>query len=85
MGAVPWSPDLILLDYFLLGSMKSKVYSTPVTSEKDLTARVHGEFESITRQPHFGHVCEAQHRRCGLCNDVGCTQFEPRLECRLHD
>ena len=55
-------------------------YST-VTSEEDLTARVHGAIESHTRQPHLlGLVHEAQHRRCRrLCNDVASTQFEPRL------
>ena len=58
--------------------MKSMVYGTPVTSEEDLIARVHGAIESLTRQLHC-HVCEAQHRRfMRLYNDVGGTQFEPR-------
>ena len=65
----------------LWGSMKSMVYGTPVTSEEDLIARVHGAIESLTRQPDLlGHMREALHRRCRkLCNDVGGTQFEPRL------
>ena len=51
-----------------------------VTSEENLIARVHGAIESLTTQPHLlGHVRETQHRRCRLCNDVGGTQFEPRL------
>ena len=78
-GPVPWpawSPDLTPLDYFLWVSMKSKVYGTPVTSEEDLIARVHGAIESLHL---LGRVCEAQHRRCRLCNDVGGAQFEPRL------
>ena len=75
-----WSPDLTSLDYFLWGSMKSMVYGITVTSEEDLIGRVHGVIESLTKQPHLlGHVCEAQHRRCRLCNYVGGTQFEPRL------
>ena len=70
-GPVPWSPDLY---YFLSGSVKSMVYDTPVTSEEDLIARVHGAIESLTRQPHLlGHVYEAQNRRCRLCIDVGGT------------
>ena len=70
--------DLTPLDYFLWGSMKSMLYGTPVTSEEDLIARVHGAIESLIRPPHLlGHVCEAQHRRCRLCNDAGGTQFEP--------
>ena len=80
-GLVPWtarSPDLTPLVYFLWGSM---VYGTPVTSEENVSARVHGTIESLTRQLHLlGHVYEAQHRRCRrLCNDVGSTQFEFRL------
>ena len=80
-GPVPWSPDLTHLDYFLWGSMQSMMYGTPVTSEEDLIARVHGAIENLTRQPHsLGHVCQTQHRRCRrLCNNVGGTQFEPRL------
>ena len=61
-GPVPWtswSPDLTPLDYFLWSSVKSMVYGTPVTSEEDLTERVHGAIESLTRQPHLlGPVCE---------------------------
>ena len=71
-----WSPDLAPLDYFLWGSMKSIVYGTPLTSAEYLIARVHGAIESLTRQSQLlGHVCEAQHRRCRLCNDVEGTQF----------
>ena len=61
--------------------MKSMVNGTPVTSEEDLIARVHGAIESVTRQPHLlGHVREAQHRpHRRFCSDVGGTQFESRL------
>ena len=60
--------------------MTSMVHGTPVTSEEDLIARVHGAIVSITIQLHLlGHVCEAQHRQRRLCNDEGGTQFEPRL------
>ena len=57
--------------------MESMVYGTPVTSEENLIARVHGAIESLTRQPHLlSHVCEDQHRLCWrLCNDVGGSQF----------
>ena len=43
-----WSPDMTPLDYFLWGSMESMVYGAPVTSDKDLIARVHGAIESLT-------------------------------------
>ena len=61
--------------------MKSMVYGTPVTSEEDLIAQVHGAIECLIRQQHLlGYVCEVQHRRRRrLCNIVGGTQFEPRL------
>ena len=82
-GPVPWparSPDLTPLDYFLLGRMKALVYSTPVTLEEDLIARVQGAIEILSRQPHLlDHVRAAQRRRCRLCIDVGGTQFEPHL------
>ena len=35
---------------FLWGGMKTMEYETPVTSEEDLIARVHGAIESLTRQ-----------------------------------
>ena len=80
-GPVPWkarTPYLTPLDYILRGSMNSMVYVTPVTSEEDLTGRVHGAIESLTRQPYsLGHVHEAQHHRCRrFYSDVGDTQFE---------
>ena len=56
------------------------VFGIPVMSEEYLITRVRGAIESLTRQPHLlDHVCEAQHRRCRLCNDVVVTQFELRL------
>ena len=68
------------MDYFLWCSMKALVYATPVTSEEDLIARVHGAIEILSRQQHLlDHVRAAQRRRCRLCSDVGGTQFEPRL------
>ena len=72
--------QMTTLDYFLWGSMKSLVYATPVTSEEDQIARVHGAIEILSRQPHLlDYVRAAQRRRCRLCIDVGGTQFEPRL------
>ena len=74
------------LDYCLRGSMKSMVYGTPVTAEEDLIARVQGAIESLKTPALMCHVREAQYRRCRrLCNDVGGTQFEPRLYFRLLD
>ena len=80
-GRVPWSQDLTPLDYFLSGSMGSMVIGNPKTSEEHLMARVHGAIESLTRQLHLlGQVRKAQNLRCRtLCNNVGGTQFEPRL------
>ena len=82
-GPVPWParlPDLTPLDYFLWGSIKALVYATPVMSEEDLIARVHGAIEILSRPPHLlYHVRAAQRRRCRLWFDIEGTQFEPRL------
>ena len=59
------------------------VYGTPVISEEDLIARVHGAIESPTRQPYlFGHLCEAQRRLCRLCNDVDGKHYEAHARVR---
>ena len=49
-GPVPWTAwlsDLTTIDYFLWDNMKNMVYVTPVMSEEDLIARVHGAIESL--------------------------------------
>ena len=75
----------------VIGSDTSRLFSVglyeeygvgiPETSEEDVTVRVHGAIESLTRLPHLlGHVCEAQHRRFRrLCSNVGGTQVKTRL------
>ena len=65
--------------HFLWSSMKNMMYGTPVTSDDDFIARVHGAIKFLQDNRTYLVVCEVQHRRCRLCNDVRGTQFEPRL------
>ena len=49
-GPIRWparSPDLTPLDYYLWGNIKSKVYSTPVTSREDLLERIRTAFDNL--------------------------------------
>jgi hypothetical protein len=50
-GPTPWpprSPDITLLDYFLWGYIKDKVFSTPVPGTTNLKARISDPFATIT-------------------------------------
>ena len=50
-GPTPWpprSPDIILLDFFLWGYVKDKVFSTPVPDITNLKARITDAFATIT-------------------------------------
>jgi hypothetical protein len=53
-GPVAWparSPDMTPLDYFLWGTMKQRVYSTPIDSEADLQDRVLSCADAISNDP----------------------------------
>ena len=50
-GPTPWpprSPDITLLDFFLWGYVKDKVFSTPVTDITNLKARITDAFATVT-------------------------------------
>jgi len=50
-GPTPWpprSPDITLLDLFLLGYVKDEVFSTPVQDITNLKARITDAFVTIT-------------------------------------
>lgn len=40
VGWPPRSPDMTPLDYFLWGTMKQRIYSTPINTEADLVERI---------------------------------------------
>jgi len=49
-GPTPWpprSPDIIPLDFLLLGYVKDKVFSTPVPNITNLKARITDAFATI--------------------------------------
>lgn len=75
----PRSPDLTVLDFFIWGAIKSKVYETPLTTMDDCMQRVRNAFrnlsqDSIKRATH----CELI-RRCQKCLEVGGQNFEHLL------
>jgi len=50
-GQTPWpprSPDINLLDFFLWGCVKDKVFSTPVPDVTNLKVRITDAFATIT-------------------------------------
>jgi len=50
-GPIPWpprSPDITLLDFFLWGNIKEKVFSTPASDIINLKARITDAFATIT-------------------------------------
>ena len=50
-GPTPWlprSPDITLLDFFLWGHVKDKVFSTPFPDITNLKARITDAFGTIT-------------------------------------
>jgi len=50
-GRTPWpprSPDITLLDFFLCGCVKDRVFSTPVSDITNLKARITDAFATIT-------------------------------------
>ena len=67
------SPDLIPLDYFLWGRMKSLVYETPVDSKEDLLSQVVAAAD-IGDRVHENMVC-----RYRVCVEVVCRHIEPFL------
>lgn len=82
-GPIRWparSPDLTPLDFFLWGTMKQIVYSSPVENEMDLVARV-AEAAAIIREDRtvFERVRRSMIDRFRLCNRVEGRHFEQLL------
>ncbi|GFU05864.1 retrovirus-related Pol polyprotein from transposon 412 [Trichonephila clavipes] len=71
MGPVNWpvrSSDHSCLDFFLLGHMKSLVYTSPVDSDEALVARIAviaGDMREIPRV--FANVRQSLRQRCEAC------------------
>lgn len=76
----PRSPDLTPMDFFLWGTMKQLVYSTPVETEMDLAARV-VEAAAVVQENVvvFERVRRSMIDRFRLCNRVEGQHFEHLL------
>lgn len=83
IGPTPWparSPDVTPLDFFLWGTMKQLVYSSPVESEMDLVARVVEAAAIIKGDDQvFRRVQRSMIDRFRLCNRVDGRHFEQLL------
>lgn len=76
----PRSPDLTPIDFFLWGTMKQLVYSTPVQNEMDLVARIVEAAERIRENnPVFEAIRRSMINRFRLCNRVEGRNFEQLL------
>ncbi|KAJ8962097.1 hypothetical protein NQ318_018051 [Aromia moschata] len=79
-GPIHWparSPDLTPCDFYLWGHMKQLVYSEPVNSIEELTARIRVAAETIREDPtDFGRVRASLERRARDCIDNNGLQFQ---------
>ncbi|XP_054015357.1 uncharacterized protein LOC128896179 [Hylaeus anthracinus] len=80
--AVPWppqSPDLNPLDFFLWGYLKNEVYRQPVSTPKEVVARIHAALVKL--QPSIlRNVQGAVIRRVTMCLKENGGHVEPFLQ-----
>jgi len=82
-GPVAWpprSPDLMPLDYYLWGHMKTLIYETKVDSREALQDRIFAAVEHIRNHP--GNIASATHSllmRAENCIGAGGGHFEQLL------
>lgn len=76
----PRSPDLSVLDFFIWGALKNKIYEQPLTTKEDCIRRVQEAFSSLTR----ASINAATHKqliiRCVKCLEVAGRNFEHLLK-----
>jgi len=76
----PRSPDLSVLDFFIWGTVKNKVYNTPVTTREDCMRRVTRTFEELSPRSIRKATHEELLRRCEKCLQVQGRQSEHLLK-----
>lgn len=76
----PRSPDLSVLDFFIWGAIKDRVYNTPVTTMEDCMQRVRNEFASLSPESIRKATHEQVLLRCEECLEVQGRQFEHLLK-----
>lgn len=72
----PRSPDLTVLDFFVWGTVKNKVYDTVVTTMEDCMQRVRTAFRNINPESIRRATHEQLLLRCEKCLEVQGRQFE---------
>lgn len=75
----PRSPDLSVLDYFIWGTIKNKVYESPLTTIEDCMQRVRNAFQNISQDSIRRATHEELIRRCEKCVEVRGRNFEQLL------
>lgn len=75
----PRSPDLTPLDFYLWGSIKERVYRTPVNSREELERRVIETFQTLNPEEIRAASTEAVNTRIVRCLEVNGQHFEHLL------
>lgn len=76
----PRSPDLSVLDFFIWGAVKNKVYNETLTTMEDCMRRVRRTFEELDPQSIRRATHEEVLLRCEKCLEVQGHQFEHLLK-----
>lgn len=76
----PRSPDHSVLDFFIWGTVKDRVYNTPVTTMEDCMERVRNEFTNLSPQSIRKATHEQVLLRCEKCLEIQGRQFEHLLK-----
>ena len=76
----PRSPDLTVLDFFVWGYIKEKVYATPVATEDQLVLRIQEACNSLRANRHqILAAVNSTLRRCHKCIEANGMHFEQLL------
>ena len=76
----PRSPDLSVLDFFIWGTIKDRVYKTPITTMEDCMQRVRNAFTSLSPESIRKATHEKVLLRCEKCLEVQGRHFEHLLK-----
>ena len=80
-GPIRWAshlPDLIPLDFFLWGHVKSNIYKTPVKNLTELKGRINNEIKSISKET-LSDVFSNIVKRMDVCISIDGNHFEHML------
>lgn len=81
-GPIHWparSPDLTVMDFYVWGTMKEKVYSTEITTCEELKQRIEAAAQKIRDQLPTIRITRAIQQRALACIQMGGGHFEQLL------